>query len=158
MRWGPVAAVAVLIAAPARADDAVWLGRVAVAESGWSAPADRAAIWHVISRRAGRAGVSLATMARAYSSPLRRGHWARGLEANGRRPAAFPARLRWSVHRPAWEAILEAARAFLRGEVADPCGGSALHWGDRRGDLARALSYGWRRVDCGRTANLFWKP
>lgn len=151
-----VAAIA-LAPATARADDAVWLARVAVAESGWSAPRDRAAIWHLLARRAERLGWTLPAMVRAYSSPLRRGHWALGLGANGRRPDGFPGRLSWAAHRGAWEAVLGDARAFLAGGIGDPCRGEAEHFGDRAGDAERARAAGWRRVDCGNTANLFWK-
>lgn len=149
-------AAALLLAAPARADDSVWLARVAVAESGWSSPADRVAIWHLLRRRAARLGLALPTMVVSYSSPLRRGHWALGLGAHGRRPPGFPARLSWSAHRPRWEAVLEHARAFLGASQPDPCP-EAEHFGDREGDLRRAIRARWVPVDCGNTANLFWK-
>ena len=148
-------AAALLLAAPARADDSVWLARVAVAESGWSSTADQVAIWHTLRRRAAKLGISLPTMVVSYSSPLRRGHWALGLEAHGRRPPGFPARLSWGAHRPRWEAILEHARAFLHAAAPDPCP-EAEHFGDRDGDLRRALRKKWTPVDCGPTANLFW--
>lgn len=141
-----------------RADDAVILARVAVAESGWSSPRDRAAIWHVIQRRAELVGWSLGGMAKAYSSPLKRGHWATGADASGRRPMGFPVALSWAAHRDRWRAILEEARAFLRGQVPDPCAGRALHWGDRLGDRLRAERMGWAPVNCGPTRNLFWRP
>lgn len=158
-RTALAAAAIALAPAVARADDAtvVLLAQVSVAESGWNAPRDRAAIWHLLARRAERLGWSLPAMVRAYSSPLRRGHWALGLGAHGRRPPGFPARLSWAAHRRAWEAVLEDARAFVAGELADPCRGAADHFGDRAGDRLRAEAAGWRRVDCGRTANLFWR-
>lgn len=146
-----------LITTSAMAEDpALWLARVAVAESSWSSPADRAAIWHVLARRADRLGWSIPAMVRQYSSPIRRGEWPRGLDASGRRPPGFPPRLSWEAHRPRWEAILEEARAFLRGEVPDPCP-DAQHFGDRAGDFLRARAAGWSQVSCGNTANLFWK-
>ncbi len=157
VRGAALAAALAIAPAAARADDAVWLARVAVAESGWSAPRDRAAIWHLLARRAERLGWSLPAMVQAYSSPLRRGHWALGLGAHGRRPEGFPARLSWAPHLSAWEAVLGDAREFLAGRVADPCRGVAEHFGDRAGDAERARAAGWRLVDCGNTANLFWK-
>lgn len=125
----------------ARADAAETLARVAVLEAGL-AEREHAAIWHVLRRRADRAGWPIERMARAYSSPVRRGHW----------PA-------WAAALPGhvWSRVVTNARAFLGGGVGDPCPG-AWHWGDRRGDLARALRAGWRRVDCGPTKNLFWAP
>lgn len=123
------------------ADDlAVTLAQVAIAEAGPSATADHDAVWHVLRKRAERAGWPIGRMARAYSSPLRRG---------------LPAWV-WQIPARRWAAVILRARAFLLGDVPDPCP-QAIHWGDRKGDAARALAAGWHPVSCGPTANLFWK-
>lgn len=137
-----LAAAAIALApATARADDAETLARVAVLEAGFSAERDHAAIWHVLSRRAARAGWSIERMAVAYSSPMRRGRW----------PA-------WAENAPdsAWRRVLARAAAFLAGDVGDPCGGRAIHWGDRAGDAIRAQRAGWLLATCGETRNAFW--
>jgi hypothetical protein len=134
-----VLAAALSLAPVVHADAAETLARVAVLESGFSSTADHVAIWSVLRRRADRAGWPIERMAVAYSSPMRRGHW----------PA-------WAATAPreAWDRVRERARLFLGGRLRAPC--QADHWGDARGDLARALRAGWRRVGCGPTRNLFW--
>lgn len=134
-------AAALSLAPVARADAAETLARVAILEAG-TRDREHAAIWHVLKRRADRAGWPIERMAAAYSSPVRRGHW----------PA-------WAAALPGhvWSRVVTNARAFLGGGVGDPCPG-AWHWGDRRGDLARALRAGWRPVRCDGAANLFWSP
>lgn len=136
----PAIAAALLASSPAHADPALTLARVAVAEAGFRAPTDHAAIFHVLQRRAHRAGWSIERMSYAYSSPMKRGMpaWAR------RAPAS------------AWAPVIARARAFLRGEVPNPCPG-ADHWGDRRGDLLRARRAGWRMAGCTGTLNAFWR-
>lgn len=115
---------------------------MAVLEAGFRAERDHAAIWHVLARRAERAGWPIERMAVAYSTPLRRGRW----------PA-------WAANAPghAWERVRARAVAFMAGDVGDPCRGRAMHWGDRTGDAVRAQRAGWTLAGCGRTANLFWR-
>lgn len=123
----------------ARADATETLARVAVLEAGFRSDADHVAIWSVLRARADRAGWPIERMARAYSSPVRRGHW----------PA-------WAAAAPssAWDRVRKRALLFLTGRLRARC--RADHFGDARGDLARALRAGWRRVDCGETKNIFW--
>lgn len=150
----------------------VALARIAVSESGWDGKRDRAAIWHVLSRRAERHGMRLTSMARAYSSRVfdtertdaRR--WIASLDARhalrtGGAPEHFPERLPWRIYRSRWSSILAQADAFLRDHVRDPCGDQAPdHWGMSLPgsiDYRRATSAGWERVDCGDTHNAFWR-
>lgn len=159
-----VGALVAAIASPTRAREAspaLALARMAVAEAGWVAHRDHAAMWHVVARRAGRAGWTVQQMAYTYSSPLRRGkHWALGLPpwASDVAPPGLPARVGWPAHRLEWERLLRAAQAFTEGAVGDPCRGRAWHWGDRAGDRARAVRAGFHAVGCGPTLNLFWAP
>lgn len=134
-----VMAAALSMAPIARADATETLARVAVLEAGFSSTADHVAIWSVLRTRADRAGWPIERMARAYSSPVRRGHW----------PA-------WAATAPreAWDRVRNRALLFLTGRLRARC--RADHFGDARGDLARALRAGWRRVDCGETKNIFW--
>ena len=150
----------------------VALARIAVSESGWDGKRDRAAIWHVLGRRADRHGMRLTSMARAYSSrvfdPTRtdRRRWVAMLDPrhaleSGGRPEGFPDTLPWRNFRTRWRNILLHADAFLRSHVADPCGEDAPdHWGmsvPGSIDYRRAVGAGWERVDCGETHNAFWR-
>jgi len=126
-----------------RSDDAtaLVLGIAFVAEAGWDAADDHAAIAHVLQRGADRAGVSLRDYAVRYVSLLRvrdgqhvvqtrRAEWVRDLRLDARQPRGWPSHLSWSAHVPRWLAAIERARAFLRGELPDPCAGQAVrHWG-----------------------------
>lgn len=134
-----------------------------VAEADFDAPADHAAIGHVLIRRATQAGISLADMAHAYVSIFKasvqgypRTRWVRGLTSACEAPPMWPSSIRWS--RPACLNVVARARALLSGDLPDPCHGRAQHWGSRTGvDHARALRAHWKRVDCGKTLNAFWR-
>jgi hypothetical protein len=160
-----LALACVLVAEPVAADDgaALDLARICVGEAGWQTDSgDCAAIVHLLTRRAGRLGLSVRTMARAYSPrhtgqrPSRR-PWIAQLDPSGVQPAAWPDGPSWERHRPLWLEVQAHVRAVLAGEVEDPCAGEPDHWGARYGaDLRRARAAGWREVDCGGTANAFW--
>lgn len=109
------------------------LALVCVLEAGTSRP-DCTAIVHVLHDRASMAGVSIVTMARRYSAPLKRGHRAR-----------VPA------------SVLNYVRAAYAGENACP---GALHWGARSGidrvRARRAIRRGeWVALNCD-TLNAFY--
>lgn len=133
-----------------------------VAEADFDAPADHAAIGHVLVRRATVQGVPVEELAQRYVSVFKprvvsaRAHWLRGLTTECTPPPAWPRNARWS--RAACLNVVARARALLSGDLPDPCHGRAQHWGAPYGvDHARALRAGWERVDCGNTANAFWR-
>lgn len=110
--------------------------------------ADYAPILHTMQRRATAHGLSLAAMARAYSAPLRgqggsRGRWVRALPV-----------LPTPAYATTWQTALDTVRAFLRGEVSDPCERETLHFGSPR-DARRRFPFA-HPVDCGGTRNLFF--
>ena len=121
------------------------IARCLVAES--SRAEDWPAILDVLERRATRGGMTVAEMARRYCAVHRVAS-----------PSLRQARIR---------ALPEGGtprlqRLYARALVAVRSGGpgrcSAEHWGAASGsDLARALRLGWLRVDCGPTANAFWR-
>jgi hypothetical protein len=129
----------------AASQNAADVARCLVAES--SRAQDWPAILDVLERRAARGGMSVATMARRYCAVHR-----------AARPSLRQARIR---------ALPEGGtprlqRLYQRALVAVQRGGpgrcDAEHWGAASGDdLARALRLGWRRVNCGDTANAFWR-
>lgn len=150
-----------------RPADAEACARVAVGEAGWDpATGDAAAITHVLRRRAERRDVSISRMARLYSTghfdgSRSRRRWIVGLTLAASRPSGWPAQLAWrGDYRARWLAMVEHVRSVLRGEVEDPCSGEADHWGSRSEqlpDIHRARAAGWEQLDCGATANAFWR-
>lgn len=147
-------------ASPSRA---TLLARLMVGEAGWRAEVEHAALAWTITRRARvmrrrrgwtwnetferytRSGYT----ARPHSS---RHRWVAALDEHGERPGAFPSHLSWPRHARRWQAVLDRARAFLRGQLADPCSGPTEHWAAEwvgpRGAMAEA--------DCGPTRNRFY--
>lgn len=121
------------------------LALTCVAEAAFSAQ-DCDAIMHVLRRRSRQRGESITRHAVLYSSLWRK--------------PDLPGRVREAIerHPDKWRATVNRVRAFLRGEVRDPCP-SARHWGMSHGiDLVRAQRAGWQRVRCGGgTKNLFWR-
>jgi hypothetical protein len=158
---GTLIGVILLLASISRAQDpALVLARSMVAEANWRSPSDHVAIAYVIQKRsAARArasGVSLEGTALQYVSAFKvenaRTRWVRALNLDAVEPEGWPARLSWTRHRPLWLEVLERARAFLRGELVDPCRGLADHWG---GPMDVAPPH-WVRLDCGDTLNTFY--
>lgn len=156
------AAVLALSSFAAADSPARTLATAAVAEAGWTASRDHAAMWHVFARRSARSGSPIDVTARAYCAAWRaytpRTIWVRGLEKGGSAaPGGWPEAVRWEPHRKAFAAVEDAAEAFLRGELADPCGSCAPdHFGGPM-DHARAKRAGWSRCDCGDTVQQYWR-
>ena len=151
---------------------ALVLAQAFVAEAGFDAPQDHAAIAHVLGRNAERIGIPLTDYAIRYVSLLRvnadgrhvvqseRAFWVRGLALDAHRPDGWPANLSWAAHVDRWLATVERARAYLRGELADPCAREApQHWGARTGrDMERATRAGWVLARCSAgTRNAVWR-
>lgn len=136
---------------------AVVLARVCVKEASFNSPADCAAI-RIVLTRVGRGNV--VTGARAYSpktfdpSRLRDRPWIAFLNGRGTEPRGWPANLSWRAHRVRWLALLENVETFIATDYR-PC--EPDHWGDRLSDHARAVSYNWQPVDCGRTLDEYWR-
>ena len=138
----------------------------AVAEADWSA-SDRAAIWHVLKRRADRAGVSMEAMLRRYVSAFRvrpsaRIRWVMELEPTCSQPAHWPSNQAWPHYQPKCLQAFSDAQAFASGVLTDPCPG-ATHFGGMRlaADHARAATAvaagRWRVVRCAKpTVNTFF--
>ena len=108
---------------------------------------DWPAILDVLERRARRAGWSVGRMARAYCAVHR---------------AATPTKRQSRIRAlPAPDSTRRLLDSYQRALVAARRGGpgrcDADHWGDRGADTARALRLGWLRVDCGQTANAFFR-
>jgi len=131
------------------------LMRVWVAESRWTADRDHDIQAHVLLRYARRAHVSLAVAADRlvwrFSRPPR---WVRQLTPACMQPRSWPARLRWSSHRPLCLALAERAAGLLRGDISDPCA-EVSGWRSPGRALARAERRGFERVDCGVTRVVF---
>lgn len=109
---------------------------------------DWAAILGVLDRRAHEAGMSVASMARAYCAvhrtarPSRRQAWIRAL------PHDYPSQRIREVYARA----VELVRTW---DGVTPC--AADHWGAASGeDHARAVRAGWVRVECA-SRNAFWR-
>jgi len=134
-----------------------------VAEAGWDAEQDHAAIGHVLRKRAERRGIALRQQAVEYVSAFKvaspRSRWLLALNLDARKPDGWPSSLSWAAHVPRWLRVVERARAFLRGEIADPCSAGVVHWGARTGvDMTRARRAGMVLARCSaRTRNAFWR-
>ena len=109
---------------------------------------DWPAILGVLDRRAHEAGMSVASMARAYCAvhrttrPSRRQAWIRAL------PHDYPSQRIREVYARA----VELVRTW---DGVTPC--AADHWGAATGeDHARAVRAGWVRVECA-SRNAFWR-
>lgn len=128
---------------PLSAQDRVYAAQCLVAEAG-PGP-DYLAILSVLARRG-----SLGWAATRYCAVHVTRHPSRR-QSEIRMLPLGPARVRYARH---WRAALEAVGAWEAGArpacVAD-------HFGDRLGDARRARARGLVVVDCGRTANIFWR-
>ena len=144
-----LAAILALVGAcPAMAQPPeVVLARMAIAESGWQDLETAAAEVYVIRRRAARRGMSVTTMARAYSAAwrTRRRPWLFGLADRTRAPQGWPVGPSWRRHRPFFRRMVEHARGCLEGVVADPCADEAP---DHFGGPRDAVPESWRRAEC----------
>lgn len=135
----------------------LWLARALVAEAGWVAPTDHAAIAWVLARRWKRMKkrwprLRFVTVIRSYCAGLghhpavtRRQMWVRSLPWGD--PTGW---LRRYAGR--WQRVRDLVEAWARGEVLDPCSGSAWHWG---GPVDTPRPW-WRQVRCGNTSNRFY--
>lgn len=135
--------------APAATNDALWLARMCVGESGWGRLDTCAAEVGVIRRRGLLHGTQLATMARAYSSALRRPRrpWVPRLLPTGPAPRGWPA-ASWPRHRARFGVILEHVEGVLAGDVVDPCEDERpLHFGGPA-HIDADLPDDWQVVDC----------
>lgn len=148
------------------------LAQAMVAEAGFDARDDHAAIAHILARNADRLGVPLIDYAVRYVSLLRvnddgrhivqseRAAWVRDLSLDARKPQGWPSNLAWSAHVDRWLRVVDVARSFVAdpSSVADPCARERpRHWGDRRGDKKRAERAGWVLARCSvRTRNAVW--
>jgi hypothetical protein len=102
-----------------------------VAEAGWDAATDHAAIAHVLARKAERHRMPLLDVLVRYVASQHvtdtRRPWLYELRLDATKPAHWPHSLAWSAHVGRWLACVERAREFLRGDLADPC--HAEHFG-----------------------------
>lgn len=143
------------------------LARVFVSEAGWDAPREHAALGWTLARRAQRLrerrGMGAQQVIRAIADRTLveprtdRQRWLYALRLDGARPVEWErwTTARWGRRTDGWKAALTAARALVRGELADPCDGPSELWGSPthpvdRAALERNIRAGvWVRVDCG---------
>jgi hypothetical protein len=131
--------------APAEPGDLEDVARCLVAEN--VPGTDWGAILDVLERRARRAHVSVGRMARAYCAIHRAGT-----------PTKRQQRIRALPAPDSRRRLLDSyERALVAARRGGPGTCTADHWGDRAHDTARALRLGWQPVDCGATANAFFK-
>jgi hypothetical protein len=138
---------------------ALWLARSCIGEAGYNAheTGECAAIWHVYKKRGAINGKGTLWTARKYSAAIKNGahqrnKWVMHL-SGAEQPRKWPRNLNWSKYRDRWLDTLERAKAFVRGELADPLP-SAVHYGSRI-DRHRARK-NWRRVKSP-FKNWFWR-
>lgn len=164
--------VAVLFTSPVQAlvlpedqwndDVALLLARAVVAEADWSTR-DHAAIAWVLKRR-WEARVkrdpewTFLDQVKKYCAAMRRKArtkrhvWIHALSPDGAEPRGWFTDVSWDKYRPAWEGVLEFTHRWARGEVSDPCRHRAIHWGGTMDRPSKLL----RRVNCGKTDNIFY--
>lgn len=146
------------------------MGKLCVNEASWSTR-DCAAITHIRVRSARSHGRTLrdelialhgrrSLRADRATRVDRRDNrpWIAQLNTLGTQPALWPDTMNWPEHgRSGWGRVLSVVVAVLEGKQVDPCRGTPNTWGNRGGDHVRALRLGFRQVDCGSTANMFWR-
>lgn len=107
-----------------------------VAEGDWRAVDDHAAVAFTLQRLARQRHVSLREHALDYVAAFDsrnkkpRPIWIRNLNLAAVEPEGWPARASWEAHVDLWLAVIERARAFLRGELRNPCPGATDFGGD----------------------------
>jgi len=124
---------------------------------------DRAAEWHVLGKRAAKAGTTTEQLAQRYVSVFKaavvgqpRTKWLRAITADCGRPVGLPTSETWDVAQ--CQHVRLEAEQFLGGTLPDPCP-NAMHWGMRTGiDHERALRARWKPATCAqKMANDFWR-
>lgn len=138
----------------------VVLARVVVKEAGFDGLSDLAPIADVLAR-VGRGdvvrGARLYSPRAFFPETLGRRPYVAYLHADGSLPRGWPSSMAWERFRARWLTLVGAARAHLS-SAAKGCPEQPQHWGAARGvDHERAMRAGWVRLDCGRTANAFWR-
>lgn len=131
------------------------LMRVWVAEAGWTAERDHAIMGHTLLRHAKARGVGLEViveeMVDQHSNALKKKPWLLELGPNCLEPTDYPR---------AWVPVSCAqlasrAYALLRGELKDPCP-RAQQWRMAKSKaLRKALRLGYRRLNCGKTVDVY---
>ena len=141
------------VAAQSRPEsDAVTLARALVAEADGST-ADYAPMMSVYQYHADRVGTSPARIARAYSRAYR----ARVVTSRIAKVLAMPGVMS-AARRRQWGSAMAVVVAWLAGDRAHGCQSQPHHFGDRRGDTARAIAAGWVEVVCpGSTTQAYWR-
>jgi hypothetical protein len=126
------------------------------AESGPHAYRSHAAMAHVLQRYATAHGITLSESADRlvwqHSNAQVHRPWLRTLTASCARPDYVSERT-WERRRPLCVALVERARAFMRGELRDPCP-RAEGWRKRGKATRRAKRNGWA-VACVLGGNAF---
>ncbi len=126
--------------------------RVFVAEAGWRSPRSHAALAHVLKRYAARNGVSLIDAADVlvwkHSNAQVDRPFIRYLDASCAKPDGYPKD--WNKRKADCRAVARRARAFLRGDLRDPCARvRPSGWRSPKSKaLRRALRKGNERVRC----------
>lgn len=149
------------------ADAFLRLAQLCVNESGWSSPADCAAI-HAVLRATQRDDETLVDAMLRHAPRLfglrpartpevaERYRWVRSLRADAGEPEAWPAdHGPWSRFRERWKEVLRFSRRAVDGSVRSSCSRPPIAWGGAMDDDI-ALARGLVRVDCGETRNRFW--
>lgn len=144
----------------------LWLSRGMVAEAGWTANRDHAAIAFVLARRWKNAvtryqNLKFLDVIRRYCSALDfkmrsisgRQIWLRTLGFDLQKPIGWPEKkVSWENHKIRWKKILTMSELWVHNKIIDPCGGKAWHWGSPE-DLPKGKM---TRIDCGKTLNVFY--
>jgi len=111
----------------------LWLARSCVGEAWFNTVDECIAIAWVYATRAKQQQVSLKSMVRSYSSPLKpeknNGRtWIFYLSLNGNRPKHWPRNLSWEKHKVKWLALIAALDDWAAGNRPNPVPG-ANHFG-----------------------------
>lgn len=131
--------------------EVVELQKVFVAEAGWAAPRSHVGMAHVLHRYATAHAITIERAADLLVWPFSNAQadrpWIRYLRMDCSEPDGYP--MRWSEEaRGLCLRVVARARAFLRGELPDPCRGLANGWRSHGKALRVALRKGCERVRC----------
>ncbi len=115
-------------------------------EAGFAALDECFGIAWVYATRSAQTGVSYKTIVKQYSRALKKKptperEWILGLNFDGKRPKGWPAHLKWSKHKPHWEALLDGLDLWAAGKIQNPVPG-ANHFGGKMDEPGVT----WKRV------------
>lgn len=120
-------------------------------------------MWHILLDKVDGELDRIVGLMRRYNTLFKRAAvrpWVLRLDDSGDAPLGWPVSWRWTGrHDRWWATMLQDARDFEQKPGRHPCP-HANHYGGTPGDKLHAddpVPSCWRRIDCGQTAQAYWR-